>query len=60
MITPRASFGLREGRLLQALFWGMAALFLVIMAVAWRASEAAKPVLLDLETGRPIATGHQR
>lgn len=60
MITPRASFDLREGRLLQALFWGMAALFLLIMAIAWRVSEEAKPVLLDLETGRPIATGRRR
>lgn len=52
---PKASFGRREGALLQALLWGIGALFVAIMVVAWVASERAAPVLLDLETGRPVS-----
>ena len=44
MRTPRAAFFSGEGRLLLVLFWG------------WIASERAKPVLLNLETGQPVPT----
>jgi hypothetical protein len=54
-MTPKASFSRHEGRLLQALLWGIGVLFLGIMVVAWRAAERAHPVLLELETGRPVA-----
>ncbi len=54
-MTPKASFSPREGRVLQVLLWSIGALFLGIMLVAWRAAERAHPVLLDLETGRPVA-----
>lgn len=53
-MIPRASFGPREGRLLQGLLWLITALFLGIMVVTWTAAEKARPVLLDLETGRPV------
>lgn len=54
-MIPRSSFFPAEGRVLQALFWGISALFLGIMVVTWVASERARPVLLDLETGKPVA-----
>ncbi len=53
-MTPKASFGRFEGRLLQAILWGTAALFVAIMIVTWVASKRANPVLLDLETGKPV------
>lgn len=56
MTTPRASFGSGEGRLIQAVLLATTVLFLLIMGVAWRLAEEANPVLLDLETGKPIAT----
>ena len=54
-MTPKASFAPFEGPLLEWLLWGISALFVGIMIVTWIASERAKPVLLDLETGRPVA-----
>jgi hypothetical protein len=56
MTTPRASFGPGEGRLIQALLIGTTVLFFIIMGIAWRLAEEAHPVLLDLETGKPVAT----
>ena len=53
-MTPKASFSTREDRLLQGVFWGMSALFIVIMIVVWVVSERQKVVLLDLETGKPV------
>ncbi len=53
-MIPRASFFRFEGRLLQFLLWGMGALFVCIMILAWVASERANPVMLDLETGKPV------
>lgn len=55
MKTPRASFGPGEGRLIQALLIGATVLFFIIMGIAWKVSEDAHPVLLDLETGKPVA-----
>ena len=55
MRTPRASFMKGEGRLIQALLIGSTVLFFIIMGIAWRVSEEARPVLLDLETGKPVA-----
>lgn len=54
-MIPKSSFFPAEGRVLQALLWGISALFLGIMVVTWVASERARPVLLDLETGKPVA-----
>lgn len=55
MTTPRASFIRGEGRLLQLLLVGTTVLFLLIMGITWRLAEQANPVLLDLETGKPVA-----
>jgi len=55
MTTPRASFGPGEGRLLQALLVATTVLFFIIMGIAWRFAEKVHPVLLDLETGKPVA-----
>ncbi len=54
-MTPRTCFAALEGRLLQIVFVGMSVLFLGIMVGAWVNAERARPVLLDLETGRPVA-----
>jgi hypothetical protein len=54
-MIPKSSFFPSEGRVLQALFWGIGVLFVGIMIVTWVASERARPVLLDLETGKPVA-----
>lgn len=54
-MTPRSSFWQGEGTLLKVLLWMTGAVFVAIMVVAWVASERANPVLLDLETGEPIA-----
>lgn len=54
-MIPKSSFFPAEGRVLQALLWGISALFLGIMIVTWLAAERARPVLLDLETGQPVA-----
>lgn len=55
MTTPRASFGSGEGRLIQVLLVGTTVLFFIIMAITWRVAEEVHPVLLDLETGKPVA-----
>jgi hypothetical protein len=54
-VIPKASFGRFEGRLLEVLLWGTAVAFLGIMVFVWIAAERARPVMLDLETGRPTA-----
>lgn len=56
MNTPRASFIPGEGRLLQVLLVGTTILFFIIMGITWRLAEEANPVLLDLETGKPVAS----
>jgi len=53
-VIPKASFGRHEGRLLQWLLWGTMALFIGIMILTWVAAERANPVLLELETGKPV------
>ena len=53
-MIPKASFFPREGRLLQLLLWAISALFVAIMIWTWIAAVNAKPVLLDLETGKPV------
>jgi hypothetical protein len=55
MITPRSSFGRHEGRVLQGLLWVTGAVFIALMLLTWVAAERADPVLLDLETGKPVA-----
>lgn len=55
MTTPRASFIRGEGRLLQLLLVGTTVLFFLIMGITWRLAEQANPILLDLETGKPVA-----
>ncbi len=56
MRTPRKAFFESEGRLLSALFWILGVLTLAGLIWVWVGSERAKPVLLDLETGKPVAT----
>ena len=53
-MIPKASFGRHEGRLLQGLLWMIGALFVAIMIATWVGAERARPVLLDLETGKPV------
>jgi len=53
-MIPKASFGRHEGRLLQGLLWLTGVLFVAIMVATWVAAERANPVLLDLETGKPV------
>jgi hypothetical protein len=55
MITPKSSFGRHEGRFLQGLLWVTSAVFIALMILTWVAAERANPVLLDLETGKPVA-----
>ncbi|HXK10105.1 MAG TPA: hypothetical protein VMT70_10700 [Vicinamibacteria bacterium] len=55
MMTPKASFGRHEGRVLQCLLWATGAVFIAILVVAWVMAERANPVMLDLETGKPVA-----
>jgi len=55
MTTPRASFIPGEGRLLQVLLVGTTILFFIIMGITWRLAKEANPVLLNLETGKPVA-----
>jgi hypothetical protein len=53
-MIPRASFFRLEGRVLQFMLWGIGALFVGLMILTWVAAERANPVLLDLETGKPV------
>jgi hypothetical protein len=53
-MTPKSSFSPREGKVIAGLLWATAALFIGIMIVTWIASERAHPVLLDLDTGKPV------
>ncbi len=54
-MIPKSSFWHLEGRLLEAVLWATGALFVAIMLFTWIIAERARPVLLDLETGRPPA-----
>ena len=56
-MTPKSSFSSREGKILLILLWVTMALFLGIMAATWIGAERANPVLLDLETGKPVQQG---
>ena len=60
MKTPKASFFPAEGRVLSALLWIVSFAALVGLVWVWRGSEKARPVLLDLETGKPVATAAPR
>jgi len=55
MITPKSSFGRHEGRFLQGLLWVAGAVFVALMILTWVLAERANPVMLDLETGKPVA-----
>jgi len=55
MMTPKSSFGRHEGRVLQWLLWVTGAVFVAILVIAWVLAERANPVMLDLETGKPVA-----
>ena len=54
-MIPKWSFAEGEGRFLGALLWITGAFFLAILVFVWISAERAKPVLLDLETGKPVA-----
>lgn len=53
-MTPKSSFSPKEGKVIIGLLWATAALFIGIMIATWIASERANPVLLNLETGKPV------
>lgn len=55
MMTPKSSFGRLEGRVLQWLLWATGVVFIALMILTWVAAERANPVMLDLETGKPVA-----
>jgi hypothetical protein len=54
-MTPRFHFFRAEGAALRVILWGTTALFLTIMVVTWVLAERARPVFLDLQTGKPVA-----
>jgi hypothetical protein len=56
MKTPKSSFFQGEGRFLSALLWIVSFAAIIGLLWVWRGSERAHPVLLDLETGKPVAT----
>ena len=56
MRTPKSSFFPSEGRVLQALLWIVSVAALLGLVWVWRGSQKANPVLLDLETGKPVPT----
>jgi hypothetical protein len=53
-MTPKSAFFGSEGKLLQVLLWAIGAIFVAVMIATWIAAERARPVLLDLETGKPV------
>ena len=55
MMTPKFSFGRYEGRVLQWLLWATGAVFVALLILTWVLAERARPVMLDLETGKPVA-----
>lgn len=55
MKTPRHSLFPDDRKVLIALFWVTLAAFVVGLVTTWIGSERAKPVMLDLETGQPVA-----
>jgi hypothetical protein len=56
MRTPRSSFFEGEGKLIFALFWLIGAFCLAGLLWVWIGSDRAKPVMLDLTTGKPVPT----
>jgi hypothetical protein len=56
MKTPKASFFPGEGRVLYALLWIVMFAGLVGLVWVWLGARKANPVLLDLETGKPVPT----
>lgn len=55
MRTPRHSFFSDDGRVLRALFWVTLVAFFAGLIWVWLGARRAAPVMLDLETGRPVA-----
>ncbi len=56
MKTPKSSFFPGEGRFLYALLWVVSFAAIVGLIWVWLGSRKANPVLLNLETGKPVAT----
>ena len=56
MKTPNASFFPGEGRVLYAMLWIVMFAGLVGLVWVWLGARKANPVLLNLETGQPVAT----
>jgi hypothetical protein len=54
MMTPKSHFFRREDVVLGAVLWLTLALFIGVMIATWIASERARPVFLDLETGKAV------
>lgn len=55
MKTPRHSLFRDDGKVLVALFWITIAVFAVGLVTTWVGSKRANPVMLDLQTGQPVA-----
>ncbi len=55
MKTPRHSLFRDDGKVLVALFWITLAAFVAGLVTTWIGSERARPVMLDLKTGQPVA-----
>ncbi len=54
-MTPKSSFFRSEGRVIGLVLWATGFVFVAIMVATWIGAERARPVLLDLETGKPVA-----
>ena len=55
MKTPRHSLFRDDGKVLMAIFWVTLAAFSVGLLTTWIGSKRANPVMLDLQTGQPVA-----
>ncbi len=55
MKTPKHSLFPDDGKVLIALFWITLAAFSVGLLTTWIGSKRANPIMLDLQTGQPVA-----
>ncbi|MBI5445829.1 MAG: hypothetical protein HY900_32015 [Deltaproteobacteria bacterium] len=55
MKTPKHSLFKNDGKVLIALFWMTLAAFVVGVVTTYVGSKRANPVMLDLQTGQPVA-----
>ncbi len=55
MKTPKHSLFENDGKVLIVLFWMTLAAFAVGVVTTYVGSKRANPVMLDLQTGQPVA-----